>query len=124
MLEIGIKGRAETVVGDDNTAKAIGSGELMVFATPAMIALAEQAAWASVAKELAEGEGTVGTRIAMTHIAPSFPGNRVYCESELIEIDRKRLVFLVKAFDGDKKIGEGTHERFIISNEKFLSKNS
>ena len=124
MLEIGIKGRAEPVVGDDNTAKAIGSGELMVFATPAMIALAEQAAWTSVAKELAEGEGTVGTRIAMTHIAPSFPGNRVYCESELIEIDRKRLVFLVKAFDGDKKIGEGTHERFIISNEKFLSKNS
>ena len=122
MIERGIKGRSETVVSQENVALAMGSGELMVFATPAMIALAEKAAWTSVKDALADGEGTVGSKMEMSHIAPTPIGKKVWCESELLEIDRKRLVFKVTAFDESGMIGEGMHERFIINNEKFLRK--
>ncbi len=122
MLEIGIKGRAETTVKTENTAKAMGSGELPVFATPAMIALAEMSAWTSVAEVLGEGQGTVGTRMDMAHLSATPVGMKVWCESELVEIDRKRLVFQVRAYDEAGKIGEGTHERFIVDNDKFVAK--
>ncbi len=122
MLEVGMKGRAETTVTPENTAKTMGSGELEVFATPAMIALAERSAWTSVAGELEEGFGTVGTRMDMAHISATPVGMRVWCETELTEIDRKRLVFRVTAYDEAGKIGEGTHERFIVDNERFVTK--
>ncbi len=122
MLTIGIKGRAETVVGPNDTAEAMGSGELPVFATPAMIALAEKAAWTSVAGELEEGQGTVGTRMDMAHISATPPGMKVWCESELTEIDRKKLLFRIVAYDEAGKIGEGEHERFIVDNERFTTK--
>lgn len=121
-METGIKGRVETVVNDTNTAKFVGSGSLDVFATPNMIALMEQASQASVAPFLEEGQGTVGTKIEITHDAATPLGMKVWAESELIEIDRRRLVFEVKAFDECGLIGQGRHERFIISNEKFLEK--
>ena len=122
MLEIGIKGRQDITVNDDNTAKALGSGELNVLATPAMIALIEETAWKSVAPSLEDGQGTVGTKLDVAHIAPSPVGIDVWCETELVEIDRRRLVFNVNVYDSKGKIGEGTHERFIINNEKFQSK--
>lgn len=121
-MEIGIKGRVETVVNDGNTAKFVGSGALDVFATPNMIGLMEQAAQASVAPYLEEGQGTVGTRIEVSHDAATPLGMKVWAESELIEIDRRRLVFEVKAYDEAGLIGQGRHERFIIQNEKFLAK--
>ena len=121
-MEIGIKGRVETVVNDTNTAKFVGSGSLDVFATPNMIGLMEQAAQASVAPYLEEGQGTVGTKIEITHDAATPLGMKVWAESELIEIDRRRLVFEVKAYDEAGLIGQGRHERFIIQNEKVLAK--
>ncbi len=121
-MEIGIKGRVETVVNDTNTAKFVGSGSLDVFATPNMIGLMEQAAQASVAPFLEEGQGTVGTKIEISHDAATPLGMKVWAESELVEIDRRRLVFEVKAYDEAGLIGQGRHERFIIQNEKFLAK--
>lgn len=121
-MEIGIKGRAETVVNHENTAKFVGSGELEVFATPQMIALMEQAAASSVAPRLEEGQGTVGTLLNVSHDAATPLGMKVWAETELVEIDRRRLVFEVKAFDECGLIGKGKHERFIISNDKFLAK--
>lgn len=121
-MVIGTKGRVETVVDASNTAKFAGSGSLDVFATPSMICLMEQAAQASVAEYLEEGKGTVGTKIAVTHDAATPLGMKVWAESELVEVDRRRLVFEVAAYDECGLIGRGTHERFIIDNEKFLSK--
>lgn len=121
-MEIGIKGRAETVVNHENTAKFVGSGELEVFATPQMIALMEQAAASSVAGELEEGQGTVGTLLNVSHDAATPLGMKVWAETELIEIDRRRLVFDVKAYDECGLIGQGKQERFIIQNDKFLAK--
>ena len=121
-MVIGTKGRVETVVDNSNTAKFAGSGSLDVFATPSMICLMEQAAQASVAEYLEEGKGTVGTRIAVTHDAATPLGMKVWAESELVEVDRRRLVFEVAAYDECGLIGRGTHERFIIDNEKFLAK--
>lgn len=122
MLSIGLKGREEVLVSEGNSAKTMGSGTLDVFATPSMTALMEQTARKSVAPYLEEGCGTVGTRLDITHDAPTPLGMKVWCESELTEIDGRRLVFRVAAFDEKGKIGGGTHERFIIQNEKFQAK--
>ena len=121
MLEAGIKGRQEVMVEEGNCASAVGSG-LKVFATPAMIALMEKTAWMSVAPELGEGEGTVGTLLNVTHDAPTPIGMKVWCESTLEEVDGRRLVFSVEAFDEKGRIGGGRHERFIVGNEKFQAK--
>ena len=122
MLEAGIKGRQEVVVSDANSAKTMGSGTLDVFATPAMTALMEKTAWMSVADQLDEGCGTVGTLLNVTHDAPTPLGMTVWCETELVEVDGRRLVFDVAAYDAKGKIGGGRHERFIIQNEKFQAK--
>lgn len=122
MLTTGIKGREEVLVTEANSAKTMGSGTLDVFATPSMAALMEQTAWKSVAPHLEEGNGTVGTLLTITHDAPTPLGMKVWCESELVEIDGRRLVFYVEAFDEKGKIGGGRHERFIINNEKFQAK--
>ena len=122
MLEAGIKGRQEVMVEEGNCSSAVGSGLLKVFATPAMIALMEKTAWMSVAPELGEGEGTVGTLLNVTHDAPTPIGMKVWCESTLEEVDGRRLVFSVEAFDEKGRIGGGRHERFIVGNEKFQAK--
>ena len=122
MLEIGIRGSGETVVTPEETARAMGSGELPVYATPAMLLLVEETAWKSVAPQLEPGQGTVGTRLEMAHLAATPPGRRVRCETVLTEIDRRRLVFSAVVWDEAGKIGEGTHERFIVDNDRFLAK--
>lgn len=122
MLEKGIKGTEEVIVNESNTAKAMGSGTLCVFATPAMTALMEKTAWKSVAPFLEEGMGSVGTLLKVKHMAPTPLGMKVTCVSELIEVDGRRLVFEVKAMDECGVIGEGEHERFIVANEKFQAK--
>lgn len=121
-MQIGITGKQTITVTEEKTAQAMGSGTLPVFATPAMIALMENTASKSVETELDEGTGTVGTLINVKHVAATPVGMDVTCETKLVEVDRKRLVFEVKAYDAAGVIGEGTHERFIIDNEKFLGK--
>ena len=122
MLETGIKGHKELMVTPDKTAKAMGSGALDVFATPCMIALMENTAFESVQAELEEGCGTVGTALNVEHVAATPVGMKVTCDTELIKVDGRALTFLVKAYDACGLIGEGEHERFIISEEKFQAK--
>ena len=122
MLETGIKGYGKTVVTETLTARVFGSGELDVYATPAMIALAEETALKSVSDRLEPGQGTVGPRVDIAHLAATPLGMQVRCETELIEVDRRRLTFSVLVYDEVEKIAEGTHERFVIDNEKFLKK--
>ena len=121
-METGIRGMRTVTVTEDMTAKAMGSGELPVFATPAMIALIEETCWRSVADRLAEGEGTVGIKLEVSHLAATPVGMTVRCESELAEIDGRKLTFCVEVSDDRGKVGEGTHERFIVGNERFLKK--
>jgi fluoroacetyl-CoA thioesterase len=122
IMNIGLKGHAETVVDKTNTAATIGSGNLEVFATPHMIALMECASLSSVAPELEEGMSTVGTHLDVSHDAATPLGMKVWADSELVEIDGRRLVFDVKAYDECGLIGQGKHERFIVKSEKFLAK--
>lgn len=122
MLEPGIKGTKTVTVNEDNTAKTMGSGTLDVFATPALIALMEETCWRSVADKLDEGCGTVGTRLEVSHTAPTPVGMEVTCESTLTEVDGRRLVFEVTARDAKGVVGEGRHERFVIQNDKFQAK--
>ncbi len=121
-LEIGIKGTGSVLVEQGNTALAMGSGQLPVFATPAMIALMEKTASESIQNYLEDGYGSVGTKLEVKHSSATPLGMEVHCESELLTIDGRRLIFSVKAFDKAGLIGEGTHERFLIKNESFLKK--
>ncbi len=120
-LKTGIKNTKETMVTEETTAATAGSGGQRVFSTPHMVALMEQTAWSSVEPFMEEGKTTVGTHLDIAHLSASPVGAHIICESELTEIDRKRLVFKVKASDDAGLIGEGTHERFIIDIEKFMS---
>ncbi len=121
-LKVGITGSTDVLVSEANTAKTMGSGSLDVFATPAMIALMEKAASMTVQNYIDEDSSTVGTMINIKHIAATPIGMNVTAKAELVEIEGKRLVFSVEAFDGKDKIGEGQHERFIIKAEKFIAK--
>ena len=119
---IGIKNRMDLTVDRDKTAKVMGSGELDVFATPAMIALIEETCWRSVADEIGEGNSTVGTRLDVSHVSATPAGKSVWCESEVSEAEGRKLVFRVRVFDDAGLIGEGIHERFIVNAEKFMAK--
>ena len=121
-LKVGIKGIKELAVTEDVTAAALDSGGLAVFATPAMIALMEFAAWASVEEYLEDGQTTVGTLMNVKHLAATPVGMTVRAESELVEVAGRRLVFKVAAFDDKDLIGEGMHERFIINADKFMAR--
>ncbi|MDR3170847.1 MAG: thioesterase family protein [Treponema sp.] len=118
----GMKGEKETVVTEQYTARVWGSGGLPVYATPAMIGLMEGASVAAVDSNLPAGFSTVGTLLNVSHIAATPLGMTVRASGELLQIEGRRLVFKVEAFDEVEKIGEGTHERYIIENEKFLKK--
>lgn len=122
MLEAGIKGQMTITVEKENTAEVMKSGTLQVFATPAMIALMEETAWKSVAAELEEGCATVGTSLNIKHLSASPVGMKITCNTTLVEVDGRRLVFSVDVEDEAGKIGEGIHERFIIQSEKFQKK--
>lgn len=122
MITTGIKGSCSILTDESTSAKTMGSGTLDVFATPAMAALMEKTAWQSIAPYLQEGQGSVGTRLDITHDAATPLGMTVTCKSELIQVDGRRLVFEVTASDDKEIIGRGTHERFIIDNDKFLTK--
>ena len=122
MLETGLSHTSRVVVSDSNTAAAMGSGDMAVLATPAMLALMENAAMLAVAPELPEGSTTVGGHIASSHLAPSPLGAEVCARATLEKIDCRKLHFSVVAMQGGKVIGEGTHLRFIVDRERFMAK--
>ena len=121
-LTVGSKGRAEALVTEDKTAAAVGSGLVPVFATPYMVALMENAAVNAVQAGLEAGQGTVGTKLEVTHDAATPVGMKVWAEAELTAVEGKKLTFTVRAFDEAGPIGGGTHERFIITVGRFLAK--
>jgi len=121
-MKVGIKGKKEILVNEDNTALNLGSGSLKVFATPAMVSLIEKTCWESIDEYLDDDKTSVGTNLKITHESASPIGMKVWCESELINIDRKKLTFKTEVFDEKGLIGRGIHERFIVSSEKFIER--
>jgi fluoroacetyl-CoA thioesterase len=121
-LTPGLTGEATTTVVHENTAAAVGAGGVEVFGTPMMIALMEMAAWRAVEDKLEPGLVTVGTLVNVKHLAATPLGQQVRAYAELLEIDGRRLVFKVEAYDERQKIGEGIHERYIVQLERFLSR--
>ena len=122
MIQTGLTCKKKITVTPEMTAAAMGSGALEVLATPSMIALMEGTAQEAVQNILEDGQGTVGTRIDVRHLAATPVGMEVTCTAEVTEVDRRRIVFTVKAKDEKEVIGEGIHERFVIDNEKFFAK--
>ena len=122
MLETGLTYTSRLTVGNENTAIALGSGDMPVLATPAMMALMENAAMLAVASELEDGDTTVGGHIESSHLRPTPVGAEVSATATLEKVDGRKLYFKIIAHQGDVVIGEGTHLRFIVSREKFLSK--
>ena len=122
MLTTGIKNKRESLATKENSAENLGSGNVPVYATIMMIGLMELTCLESVLPYLEPGQDTVGTHVNVSHSKATPVGMKVWCESELIEIDRRRLVFRVAAYDEAGLIGEGTHERFIIDKERFIAK--
>ena len=122
MLTIGLSYELSEEVTKEKLASTKGSGGLDVFATPEMITMMEKAALLAVSKQLPEGDTTVGTAVNIKHTSPTMPGSTVRATAALTEIDGRRLLFEVKAFDEAGEIGSGTHERFIVTAERFLEK--
>lgn len=122
MIEKGLKHTSELTVTEALTAQRMGSGDLPVLATPAMLALMENAAMKAVANELQDGQTTVGGQIASSHLKPSAVGDVVKATAILEQVDGKKLSFRIQAFSGDTLLGEGTHLRFIVDRKKFMAK--
>lgn len=122
MIEIGTKYTCTTVVDSSNVASAVGSGGLDVFATPSMVALMEKAALTAVAPFLNEGDTTVGGHIATSHTAPSPIGATIEAEAVVTAVEGRKIEFDVEARCGETVIGRGTHLRFVVNAEKFMSK--
>jgi len=122
MLKEGVTYTCRKVVGVGDLASAMGSGDMDVLATPAMVVLMEQAAMLAVAQQLPEGSTTVGTRLEVSHIRATPAGAEVSATATLTAIDGRRLRFAVQAFDLDGIVGEGIHERVIVDRERFLAR--
>ena len=122
MLEKGLSARSAATVVPGNTAAAMGSGDLDVFATPAMVALMENAAMTAVASALPEGSTTVGAEMNVTHIKPSGLGAEITATAVLTEVEGRKLTFNVGARDAGGMIGEGIHIRYVVDRAKFMAK--
>jgi len=122
MLKEGLTHTSRLVVNDQNTALAMGSGNLAVLATPAMLALMENAAMLAVANDLPDGCTTVGGRIECSHLKPTKVGGQVVAMALLNKVDGRKLYFHVEARQDDTLIGEGEHLRFIVDGERFMGK--
>lgn len=122
MLTVGQKGKQSLIVTKEQTAQMVGSGELAVFATPSLVSLVEKTAWRSIASKLDKSQTTVGSKIELTHLAPTPISLQVWCETKLIEIDRKRLVFEAIVYDETDTVAQGIHERFIVDKTAFSAK--
>ncbi len=121
-IEIGTKGIASALVEKEDTAQIVGSGDLLVYATPCMVALMEGAACESIAPMLAEGESSVGTMMNVAHTSATPVGMEVRAESIVTAVEGRKVSFEIVAYDEAGEIGRATHERFIIKAERFLEK--
>lgn len=122
MTEVGLKHISELTVTDAVTAISVGSGDMQVLATPMLLALMENAAMSAVKDALPEGCTTVGGHISSSHLEPSKIGDVVRAEAEVTKVEGKKIVFKVAAYSGETLLGEGTHLRFIVEREKFMSR--
>ena len=120
-MKEGLTHTSHLLVAQRDSALSQGSGDMEVFATPRLIALMENAAMLAVAPALAPGETTVGGQISVSHLKPSAVGTQVSATAVLTQVEGRKLTFTLSAFEGDKRIGEGTHIRFIVKRDKFLS---
>ena len=121
-IEIGQQHTSELTVTDAVTAIAMGSGDMPVLATPAMMALMENAAMLAISEALPEGYTSVGGHIESSHLRPSKVGDKVMAIAEVSKVDGKKVEFKVAAYYGETLLGEGTHLRFIVDKERFMSK--
>lgn len=119
-LKVGLKATVEQRVEEKDTAASFGSGMVLVYATPMMVGLMENASLKAVDPYLPEGFATVGTHLNVKHLAATPVGMQVRAEAELIEVEGKKLKFKIEAFDEKEKIGEGDHSRYIIQVDKFI----
>ena len=118
----GLHHSEQLVVAHKDTAAVYGSGALEVFATPAMIALMEKTCLMGVSDKIGEGNTTVGIAVNIKHLKASPVGATIRCDAKLVEVDRRRMVFEVRCYEGETLVGEGIHERFVVESEKFMSK--
>ena len=121
-ITVGMKGEVSTLVEREDTAAMVGSGDLLVFATPCMAALMEGAACEAIAPALAEGTTSVGTLLDIEHLSATPVGLEVRAEAEVTEVDGKIITFALQAFDEAGEIGKGTHRRVIVNSQKYLDK--
>ena len=121
-IKNGLKHTSELTVTDAVTAIAMGSGDMPVLATPAMMALMENAAMLAIAEALPEGCTSVGGHIESSHLKPSKIGETVTAIAEVTKVDGKKVEFKVAAYSGETLLGEGTHLRFVVDKERFMSK--
>lgn len=121
-LSVGLSKEVEVVVDKKHAAGHMKSGDVSVLSTPSMILFMERAAALAVKPLLPAGSTTVGTRVTVSHLAPAPVGAKVVAKARLVGVDGRKLVFEVSVFWRGKKLGEGTHERFIVDEQKFIDK--
>lgn len=121
-ITIGLKGEVSSLVEREDTAKEVGSGDLLVYATPCMVALMEGAACEALSGVLGEEQTSVGISLAIEHTAATPVGLEVRAEAEVTAVDGRKVTFAVRAFDEAGEIGHGTHTRVIVNSQKFLEK--
>ena len=121
-ISVGMKGEVATLVEREDTAAEVGSGSLLVYATPCMVALMEGAACEAIKDALGEEKTSVGTELNISHLSATPVGLEVRAEAEVTAVEGSAITFKVTAFDEAGKIGEGTHKRFIVSTQRFLDK--
>ncbi len=121
-MEVGLQHTMDFLVERKHLASSLGSGELDVLGTPALLAFIEECCWRALASGISDEETSVGTLTDFTHLKPSPLGANVQCRVELVEVDRRRVVFQVEAVDDQGKICQGKLERFIVNRDKFMGK--
>lgn len=121
-ITVGMKGEVSTLVEKEDTAQEVGSGSLMVYATPCMAALMEGAACAAIEEALPQGQTSVGTALNLEHISATPVGLEVRAQAEVTAVEGKKLRFSITAFDEAGEIGRATHTRVLVNSEKFLEK--
>ena len=121
-ITVGMKAEVGTLVEREDTAKEVGSGDLLVYATPCMVALMEGAACEAIAECLSDTKTSVGTELNIKHLSATPVGLDVRAEAEVISVEGNTITFQVTAYDEAGKIGEGTHKRVVVSSQRFLDK--
>ena len=121
-IEMGTSATVRLVVGDADTAIALGSGDVPVLGTPRIVALMEQAAVAALAGTLDEGATSVGTRITVDHLAASLVGTTVTATAEVVGLDGRAGSFRLAVHEGDQEVAKGNHVRFVVDRDRFLGR--